>query len=551
MNHLKSLLQLKGILFQNGIRRLRQKSRLEFFTLIGFFALTAAGFFAFFFLSFRFFRAQEPFGPILLDEIFYLFTFSVFLMLFLSSAVSAYASLFRSREIPFLMTHTVSWPDIYFLKLSEATWLSSWGFLLIAVPFIAAYGVIKEAGLAFPILCFLFFIPLVSGCNPARSLTSTVLAVLLPDRKRRRLALFAGIGLILFLYLRMHPALIREQGSLAGILSGYLPHVSFAKHPLLPSSWVTRGILSLSLDGPGRLPGWNEGIFYFTLLVSNMFFFFIPSLLVAGRLYAKGYLTAQDFIESRTARQIKSGLRIQRLTDKLKWPPGPVMGFIEKDIKTFVRDPAEWSQLIIFFGLLLLYFANLRNLEFHILKDFWKNMIFVLNTVCTYIVLSSFSMRFVFPMISLEGSRFWIVNLSPVKYAHLLLEKFVLGTLVSLILTVPLIFLSGWMLGIPGPRLFFTAGLGFFVCIALTGLSVGFGARFPNFRSDNPAKIISGLGGSLLLAAHLGYLGLIGVFLMVTKDPHGLVFCAVAAASLLVGMIPIKIGSNALRKMEF
>ena len=36
------------------------------------------------------------------------------------------------------------------------------------------------------------------------------------------------------------------------------------------------------------------------------------------------------------------------------WPARPAMAFLEKDLKTFSRDPAEWSQLLIFFGILFL-----------------------------------------------------------------------------------------------------------------------------------------------------------------------------------------------------
>ena len=36
---------------------------------------------------------------------------------------------------------------------------------------------------------------------------------------------------------------------------------------------------------------------------------------------------------------------------------------------------------------------------------------------------------------------------------------------------------------------------------ALCELSVGLGALFPNFKEDNPSKIVSGFGGTLCLVA--------------------------------------------------
>jgi ABC-2 type transport system permease protein len=37
----------------------------------------------------------------------------------------------------------------------------------------------------------------------------------------------------------------------------------------------------------------------------------------------------------------------------------------------------------------------------------------------------------------------------------------------------------------------------FFMNFSMAGLSVGLGAMYPNFREDNQARIVSGLGGTL------------------------------------------------------
>ncbi len=552
MTHLPLLLQIRWLAFRNSFHRLRQKSQSQFFVLLLFFAGTGAGLFFFFFHSFRFFESQEPFGPILLDETFYLLNFTLFLMLFISTAISSYASLFKSPEVPFLITRPVTWPEVYFLKLAEALLYSSWALLFITIPFMSAYGIVKETKLiVFPFLCFLFYIPFVLLAGMLGTLVGTLTVWLLPGSSHRRIAITLGILAAIFLLIRVEPEIVKEQGSIAGVMSGYLPHVAFAKSPLLPSYWTTKGILALSHIQSQKTFVGQEGLFYFLLLLSNTLFFLIPSYSVAGKLYPRTFLKAQDFSESGAKRHLHTNAVAVTWYDRLPWPTRPAMAFLEKDLKSFARDPAEWSQLIIFFGLLLLYFVNLRNLQFHFLQDFWKNLVFVLNTVGTYIVLSSFNMRFVFPMLSLEGSKFWMISLAPIRYSTLLLEKFLLGTIVSVLLTLPLVFLSGWMLEISLKRVLFTTGLGFFVCVALTGLSVGFGAKFPNFKSNHPAEIISGFGGSMLLVTHLLYLGLIGGFLAFSHQSHGLIFLTMAAGSLFVGTLPLHMGAKALGRMEF
>ena len=550
MNHLGLLLGLKFTAVRNGFKRLWERSRFELATLILFLGAAGGGLFFFFFQSFRFFKSQEPFGPILIDESFYLFNFALFVMFFISSAVSAYAALFASREVPFLAVRPVTWAEIYFLKLGETLWFSSWSFLFITLPFMTAYGIHKSTELAFfPFLCLIFYIPFVLLSVQLGMLASVVTVWLLPSRSRRAIALAAGLAAVLFLFCRFHPELIKEQGSLAGILAGYLPHVSFAKNALLPSSWITRGILSM-VQGAKDIVSFQDGVFYFLVLISNCIFFLIPSYSAARGLYPASFLSAQDHGEIRKPRRLGAEGFFEKFLDSLVWPSRPGLAFLEKDVKTFLRDPTEWSQLIIFFGLLVLYFSNLRNLEFHVLKDFWKNLIFVLNTIGTYVVLSSFSMRFVFPMLSLEGARFWIIGIAPVRFSSLLMVKFLMGTAASCLLTLPLVFFSGWMLEIPGAKIAFALGLGFFVCVALTGLSVGLGAKFLNIKTNNPAEILSGFGGSMLLVTHLGYLAVVGAYLILSKDGGWLTFTTMAAGSLLAGTIPLKLGIRALRKLE-
>lgn len=551
MRQFKHLCALKFTGLKNAFQKLRKKSPVEFNTLFVFFALVGAGLFFMFLYSFRFFNEQEPFGPILVDETLYLFTFALFIMLFISTAVSAYASLFKSGEVSFLATRPVEWNEIYFIKTGEAVWFSSWALLFIAVPFTVAYGMVKGAPFYFPALCLLYYLPFILLTGFLGPIFTTLILWLLPDKRRQKIALAAAAAFIIFYFLRIQPAVLKEQGSVAGILSGYLPHIGFAKNALLPSAWITRGMMALTMPDPEGLTHFKEAGFFFLLLFSNTLFVTIPAYSIARRLYPKIFLLIQDHKESAgKARAAKLRL-VEKIADRLPWPPKPVMAFLEKDIKTFFRDPSEWSQMIIFFGVLLLYFTNLRNLEFHVLKSFWKNIVFILNTVGTYIVLSSFSMRFIFPMLSLEGSRFWIINLSPIRYSQLLLEKFLLGTALSICLTVPLIFLSGWMLEISLGRVLYTTAMGVFVCAALTGMSVGLGATFPNFQSTNPSEIISGFGGSILLLSHLAYLAMIGVFLALSKEPQWLVFWTVAALSLLIGMFPLKLGMKKLSRIEF
>lgn len=551
MKKLAILLELKLTIFRNGLIRLFRKSRLELAALSLFLPAAGGGLYALFSWSLHFFAGQEPFGPLLIDEALYLFTFALMLMLFISSAVAAYSSLFRSGEVSFLIPYPMPWSRIFLAKLAEIIWLSSWSMIFAALPFVLAYAEIHETSPWFPVFALLCFLPLIVLTGTLGTLVSLGVMRLLPDRQSRRTALFIFAGAAAVFLAGLQPELVKEQGSLAGILSGYLPHVAVAKNAFLPSCWLTRALIEAGQSRSFQAMASGDAPFYFSLLVSNALFFLIPAGWAGRRLYPAVYYRVQDHGEKAAAEHTRGSGWLEKTFDRLAWPSRPTLALFEKDVKTFARDPSEWSQILIFFGLLLLYFVNLRNLEFHILKDMWKNLVFVLNTLGTYIVLSSFSMRFIFPMLSLEGSRFWMISLSPAGNVRLLLEKFVLGSFLSGALTLPLIALSGFMLEMPAGQVFTVTALGAFACLALTGLSVGFGALFPNFKSTHPAEIISGAGGSLLLAAHLLYLGAAGLFLSFVGNPGPLAFILAASVSLLAALIPIRAGIRNLDRYEF
>ena len=48
-----------------------------------------------------------------------------------------------------------------------------------------------------------------------------------------------------------------------------------------------------------------------------------------------------------------------------------------------MRDPAQWSQFLIFFGLLAFYFANIRRLSYDGQTPYWRNLVSFLNLAVT------------------------------------------------------------------------------------------------------------------------------------------------------------------------
>jgi ABC-2 type transport system permease protein len=67
---------------------------------------------------------------------------------------------------------------------------------------------------------------------------------------------------------------------------------------------------------------------------------------------------------------------------------------------------------------------------------------------------------------------------------------------------------SSLMLNLPGWKVAFFVITIAIMSAALSGLAVGLGALFPNFKEDNPSKIVSGFGGTLCLVISFMYISL-------------------------------------------
>jgi ABC-2 type transport system permease protein len=214
---------------------------------------------------------------------------------------------------------------------------------------------------------------------------------------------------------------------------------------------------------------------------------------------------------------------------------------------------------MIFFGLLCIYVLNLRNIALSFQNPFWEALIAHFNLAACGLTLSTLTTRFVFPQFSLEGRRIWILGLSPFGLHRLLLQKFALSAFVSATITGVMIVASSLMLKLPATRIAFYLAAVVFMCGALCGLSVGLGAVFPNFKEENPSKIVSGFGGTLCLVLSFIYLMLfLALTAVAALDLHPWSFAyakplALAVAVLLsvaALVLPMQLAWGRVKRLE-
>lgn len=380
-----------------------------------------------------------------------------------------------------------------------------------------------------------------------------------------------------------------------------LSRMDVIKYRLLPSWWLSAGLLEAGRNATGTF-GYSplaESIKLLALLISNSLLAYLVLLHVGHRTLRQAFSGLHgESQQNRWSERVGhfyqlalgkfNGLIGRKPTQMdpaaaLPWQPSlidravlsitrpfplQIRYLLVKDIQVFRRDPVQWSQVLILLGLMGLYFINIRRFNYGEAYAGWVNIVSFLNLAVVGLILSTFTTRFIFPMISLEGSRFWILGLLPVKRDSILWGKFIFAAMGSILPCNLLILLSDFMLGISPLVLFVHQLTCVIVCIGLSGIAVGLGAMMPDLREQSPSKIAAGFGGTLNLVISAIY---IVVVVMLTALPcHfyvggmsanldfsylvGWVYAGVFASlgiGILATIIPLKLGLKAFRELDF
>lgn len=450
-------------------------------------------------------------GSLLSQRILYLIFGFFFVMLVFSNLIIGYSTLFKSRETTWLITLPIQPRNIYRWKFLEALVVSSWALLFLSAPMMIAYGRVHDATPIFYVQVALAFVPFVVIPAVFGSWIVVFLVRILGRRNVKHYVLFIALAVLLYLIIGVKPVTDAEAVSQQDVLSfgQLLRHTRLSVNPFLPSSWLTQTILAWS-EGLTR-----QGSFYFLLLLSYALMGILISFEVVGRFFIGSWTIAASSRAARFQRQAAARRErdrgpspLERVTNLIHRFSPPTAALVLKDARLFWRDPAQWIQFMIFFGLLCIYVINLRNVSVDFQNPFWETMISYLNLAASALTLSTLTTRFVYPQFSLEGRRLWIIGLAPIGLRKVLLQKYWLSCLTAMTITTVLMISSSLMLRMPWIKVtFFALAIGL-MSATLSGLAVGLGALFPNFKEENPSKIVSGFGGTLCLVASFLYITL-------------------------------------------
>jgi ABC-2 type transport system permease protein len=506
-----------------------------------------------------YFKSIEELGDLLAYKLLSMVLLTFFSLLIFSSIIMLLSKLYLSRDLSLVHSMPVSAHKIFIARWIESTVDSSWMVIVYTVPVFISYGIVYQAGPFFYSNIMLILLPLsiiASGISAALVMTAVVF---IPASRMKSIFVFIGLCffLILFFIFRfLRPERLVDPEVFANALI-YLKALKAPAPPYLPSTWAFD---SLKAALTGQIA---QGWFHTTLLWSCAGFVLFFVIILADMMYFNG-LSKTQTAAVRLFKYRGSGKHL------FGFLPRPVIAFAKKEIKIFFRDQTQWTQIFLIGALVVIYIYNFRALplEKSPIKTFYlQNLLSFLNMGLASFVLIAVTARFAFPAVSAEQEAIWIVKSVPISLKTYLWIKFFIYFLPLLALTELLIVATNMLLKVTPFMMVLSLLNILFIVPGVVSMGIGFGAAYPDFKSENPAQTVTSFGGLLFMMISAVYVGIViileagpvyNIFMAgITKRALSNLewiwiigsFALVFILSILVITLPMRFGERRLSKI--
>ena len=507
-----------------------------------------------------YFKGIEEIGDILGYKLLSMMLIVSFSLLVFSSILTSLSKLYLSRDLLLVHSLPVSSYKIFISRWIDSTVESAWMVIIFTLPIFLSYGIVYRAGAFYYANILLTLAPLVINASAISTVMVMVAVIVIPANRLKSIFIFLGIIFFVVIYLAIRlsrPELLVDPEVFDNVMV-YVTSLQTPLSPVLPSTWAYDSIRA-ALSG-----GFSGGLFNTALAWSFAGTMVFILTMVADAIYFKGFSKTQ----AASVRLFKNSG-----TDwhYLNFLPGPVKSFTIKEIKTFLRDQTQWSQLFLIAALVVIYVYNFKVLPLDkspIKTVYLQNLFSFLNMGLALFVLTAVSARFAYPAVSMEREAFWLVKTSPLSLKSFLWIKFFIYYFPLLILTEILIITTNILLNVTPFMMALSTITVFFIVPGIVAMGIGFGAAYPNFKAENPTQTVTSFGGLVFMIVCAGYIGAIilleagPVYHLFMADIRGKIiplgiwlwivgsFSAAFVGSLLAIILPMRFGETRLSKLR-
>jgi ABC-2 type transport system permease protein len=477
-----------------------------------------------------------------------------------SGVVTALSTFFLADDLRLLFAAPVATRRVFHARFLRTVGQASWMVVIFLAPVLMGVGWARCASpwlyAAATVLTVTPFviIPVAAGTAVTLLLVNTFPAKRARDLLMLMGLLFAASLVMLLRFIR--PEQLLRVDSLPD-LTGFFATLQSPITPLLPSFWAGETLFSALRGEPDVM---HAAALWTTALASVVLL-----RMAAERWYFSGYSRSQEASKARFNRLRLLDVVVHAL------PMAPLRRqLLVKDVKIFLRDVAQWSQLLLLLALVLVYLYNFRVLDLDRIPNmsvFVKNAYAFVNLAMAGFVMATVAVRFVFPAVSAEGAAFWIVRTAPIPIRDFLWSKYWTGLVPIVLMTEVLTIAGNEFLGVDPFLKVLAAVAILFMSVALVGLALGLGARYPRFGADasqaagsygGVAFMIQAVLYIIVMIALLGWPSSLYLLRMVRRVPISLAqqalmatcFTSAAALSVAIWVTSMRSGVRALERMS-
>jgi ABC-2 type transport system permease protein len=457
--------------------------------------------------------AEAKIGLFLFHRVLSMLLFILFVLVSLGNMIVAYSTLYKSKDIEFFLTTPIKPIKIYTVKFLDNFFYSSSTMFIFILAILLGYGSYFGKNLGFYL--FSFFGVIVPFMLLSASFSIAILMLILKLSKKidiRKLIVIAGSLYLAGIYLYFRSTnpmkLFTEVMRYYPYIDQYFANLDPSIALYLPNHWVAE-IFYFSVRGNQEMV-----LKYFLILISATFGMVLVNFGIARKLYFETLFIAFDL-----KNRLKRKFEVEFLSFYKKSILNPQLEvFIKRDLKLFFREPSQWVHLLIMLLLVVIFIASLVRMRLYRVEPQLLSLAFISIFSFNVFLIASIVIRFVYPVISLEGMSFWSVKSSPVKLSLLYLHKFIISFFPILIISEAIAYASVFPFGKDpniGMLITFTT---FFVALTYVSLGLGMGGYFANYSERSPVRIASSRGATMTLLLGLVLISIFAgiIFLPIT-----------------------------------
>lgn len=438
---------------------------------------------------------QAKIGLFLYHRLLALALFVFFAIISIANVLVAFVTVFRNNEAEFLHTLPIKPVEIFVSKFLDSFLYSSALMIILILAAVAGYAgyfgspLVAAAGVVFSILPLILsaacvgaiILLLILKISPKVSIKAAIFVVTLVYGGSTYLYVILNNPFTLFTnVMKYYPHIDRYLGVLD-------PKLDY----LTPSFWSANFFYFATA---GNFIGAAVSALIVCAVAASLFFVMIK---LADKYYEEAYWTARHRLFERKVSNGGDPFAYGR-------KPRKTMSLLKRDFLLFIREPSQTFHFSVLMVLIGIFLANLFEMRIYLPDTFIVSSAFTLIYAFNSFLLVSLAVRFVYPMLSLEGETMWLLRSSPVSLARVLYTK----------LLPSVIFLSsiGALLGYAAPSPFknfqglITASIiyGSLGGVVFPSLAMIFGGVFANYKENNAVRISSSHGATVSLLVSVG-----------------------------------------------